>query len=98
MFIFGALVYLILIYFSLSCYSIYQQYWLPYLADRTPRDSDVVVDIFHSSFFVICSCRYILMGGQVCVCTLLDQKHHVTHTGRKFFVAEASKTSLSKSQ
>ncbi len=80
---------------SFSCYGVYRNYWLPYLADEFPRDSDRVHDTFlRSDIFGNYICCHILVATQACVCILLDKRHHVHNTGRKCFVAPRSNESV----
>lgn len=75
-------------FFSFGCYGLYRNYWLPYLADEFPRHSDSVhAALIRSDFFRNYICCHVLVAAQVCVCILLDKRHHVQNTGRKCFVA-----------
>ena len=80
---------------SFSCYGLYRSYWLPYLANEFPRDSHIEHNnLLRSDFFVNYVCCHILVSAQVCVCILLDKRHHVHNTGRKCFVAPRANESL----
>ena len=73
---------------SFSCYGLYRNYWLPYLADEFPHDPDQFQSTFlRSDVFFNYICCHVLVATQVCVCILLDKRHHVHNTGRKCFVA-----------
>ena len=81
---------------SACCYSAYHNYWLPYLADLSPLDSDSFTSLFETGFVAMCNCRYLLMGWQQCLSVLLDKKFHAKRTCRKFFAVHPANANAHK--
>ncbi len=80
-----------------AIYSVYGDFWAAFAASSTGSItldgmSPLVVD---PALFVIAVCQFSLEMCMLCMCVLLDTKHHA-HTGRKFYVAESSPSSQKK--
>ncbi len=80
-----------------AIYSVYGDFWAAFAAGST---ASITLDgllplVADPALFVIAACQFSLEICMLCMCVLLDTKHH-TNTGRKFYVAEPSASSQKK--
>ena len=80
-----------------ALYSVHGDFWAAFAADSsgTMTLDGVSPLVVEPAWFVIAACQFSLEICMLCICVLLDTKHH-THTGRKFYVAEPSASSEKK--
>jgi len=75
--------------FRHSCYGIYTQFYLPYRAELAAPSQGALSSVFsQTSWFVILAGCIVLSNSQLCVCILLEKRHHLKRTGRKFYTVD----------
>jgi len=67
----------------------YTQFYLPYRAELDPISQSILYKtISQTSFFIIFAGYFFLSSSQLCVCILLEKRHHLKRTGRKFYTVD----------
>ncbi len=70
----------------------YRDFWVPYAAEMNASSPSETVTLhgLEANWLFIMGLQVFFQIYMICVCVLLDKKHHRVLTGRKFFTAELS--------